>query len=301
MNALDKAFDWNPRVLRSLQYFEAVARLNSVAAAAASLGVSPSAVSHQLRSLSAFIGEDLFVRSGRGLALSERGQRLQVQVASAFSDLASALQQTVGEKQSRLRIAVCSSFGPYWLAGKLPEFLARNPAIDVELRLYARDPEQSESSADAVVTAGPVREGFEAVPLFEERLVAVGKPDDRLDGQIAAAGFITTDVPPAPLGQDWVDFWRVTGRDPALLDTRQFVRCTHYLLALALAKAGIGKALVPDFVAAEALASGQVVLLDPARVSSARTYRLCYKTSRSKDPDLRALAKWIRTLSLELT
>lgn len=289
----------NPRILRSLQYFEAVARHGSVKGAAEEFRVSASAISHQLRSLSGYIGEDLFVRSGRGLVLSERGQRLQVQVASVFSDLSAALRDSVGEYKPRLRVAVCSSFGPHWLAPRLPAFLARHPNIDIELRLYARDPEQTESVSDAIITAEPAAEGFDAVKLFDEKLVAVGLPTHATTGRSVPRRLITTDVPPAVVGQDWLDFCAETGSTHAGSGL-QFVRCTHYVLALSLAKAGVGDALVPDFVASEALAAGTVVAIDKARVSSGRTYKLCYKAARSGDPDLRALAKWLKSICDQL-
>lgn len=288
------AFDLNPSLLRSLQYFEAVARLGSVKSAAGALGVTASAISHQLKSLAAHMGEELFIRSGRGLALTERGQQLQAQIASAMSDLALAVRDGVGEKRARLRIAVCSSFGPFWLAQRLPEFLDRNPGIDVELRLYAQFPEQTDTIADAFVTGNPVAQGFDSVPLFDEFMVAVGKAREKVKPTSKGHRLITTEEPPTQIGQDWLDFWTHTGQDPASFGEPRFLYCTHYLLALALAKAGLGDALVPSFVAAEALANGELTQVHPAMVPSGRTYRLCFKMSRSKDPDLRMLARWLK-------
>ncbi|RAF76556.1 LysR family transcriptional regulator, partial [Burkholderia multivorans] len=55
--------------LRAVRAFEAFARLGSVTAAAAELDITPSAVSHQLQLLEAFIQTPLTVRDGRLLAL----------------------------------------------------------------------------------------------------------------------------------------------------------------------------------------------------------------------------------------
>ena len=66
----------NPTLIRGLHYFEAVARNVSIKKAAAELKVSESAVSHQLRELTDVLGEHLFVRSGRGIALTPVGAKL---------------------------------------------------------------------------------------------------------------------------------------------------------------------------------------------------------------------------------
>jgi len=63
------------RLIRSLHYFEAVARHGSLKLAAEELGVSQSAVSHQLRDLTTTLGEQLFIRAGRGIALTDTGMR----------------------------------------------------------------------------------------------------------------------------------------------------------------------------------------------------------------------------------
>ena len=63
----------DPRMLRSLKYFETAARRGSIRDAAEELGVSPSAVSHQMRAVREYVGEEIFLKSGRGIHLTEAG------------------------------------------------------------------------------------------------------------------------------------------------------------------------------------------------------------------------------------
>jgi LysR family glycine cleavage system transcriptional activator len=192
-----------------------------------------------------------------------------------------------------IRLAVCSSFGPAWLAPRLPDFARSHAEIDLELRLYAQDPEQTESVADAIVTALPVKSGFKSIVLFDEELIAVAKPTGKFafDGQ---QRLITTNIAPNTLGNDWAEFCAITGIRLEDTITGDWIRCTHYLLALEMAKAGLGIALVPDFLAAESLANGTLVCVDRTRIPSGRTYHLCIKLNRSNEPGLRGLSRWIK-------
>lgn len=281
-------------MLRTLQYFEAVARHGSVKAAAEEIGVSASAVSHQMRDLSTFLGEEIFVRFGRGIRLTERGKRLYRCLGVLFSGLEDVLTEVIGNGKTRLRLAVCTSFGPAWLAARIPEFALAYSNIDLEMRMFARHPLQTEGTADAIVTADLVSDGFDHVPLFEEMLVAVARSEGGpADGEMPAQ-LITTDLQPHALGKEWREYSDLTGRDFVGSAKGAYMRCTHYLLAMALARAGTGAALVPDFLAADALGSGALSLLDERRLPSGRTYKLCYKASRARDPDLRDLARWMK-------
>jgi len=282
-------------MLRSLQYFEAVARRGSVKAAASEVGVSASAISHQIHELTAFIGEELVVRSGRGIRLTDSGTRLYRHVSPMFSNLGEVLEGVIGTKKTYLRLGVCSSFGPYWLARRLADFHRDHPGIELELHLFSQYPLQTELIADAVVTADPVSDGYESVSMFEEELVPIVSPDASFGEHGMPRRLITTDVLPNELGKDWRDYSALSGRDYVGSSLGIFVPCTHYILALAMARMGIGAALVPDFVASEAIEAGDLVTLDRARLPSRRIYKLCYKASRARDPDLRTLARWFKS------
>lgn len=281
----------NPAYIRSLQYFEAVARHRSMLGASKELGVSPSAVSHQMRDLSRMIGEDLYERSGRGIVLTPAGEMLAARISSTFEELNATLGDLVGGETKVVRVAVCSAFGPYWLVPRLAAFHTRHPETRLEIRLYSEHPEQTQATADCIVTARGAKLGYLATPLFEETLVAVeaaGAPNE------ATPPLITTDCAPGRELADWQLYARQTGLDFDDIARAGSVGCTHYLLAVAMAEAGLGVALVPDFLAAEALASGRLRLRHPNAVSSGRTYQVCYKEARAGDGRLRQITRWMQ-------
>jgi LysR family transcriptional regulator, glycine cleavage system transcriptional activator len=285
----------DPKILRALQYFEAVARHASVKKAAEEFGVSASAVSHQLRDLSQYLGEEIVLREGRGIVLTDTGRRIHVEMSAVLKNMDAAIDNIIGTKRTQLRVAVCSSFGPFWLAERLPDFLKRHPDIDLELRLFAEDPMQTEVVADLIVTAEPVSIGYDSVTLFDEMLVAVRGPAGAAGDALEKPRMITTDLDATDFARDWRDFIAFSGRSRDEYHSDDWLRCTHYLLALGLARSGMGVALVPDFLAAPDLKSGAVVQADRTVMPSGRTYRLCFKTSRSSEADLRTVVRWMRS------
>lgn len=279
--------------LRRLQYFEVVARLGSVGGAAKELGVSPSAVSHQLAELRRSIGEDLFVRSGRGLALTNAGRLMAERLSTAFDILSSSVTSAIGEEREIIRVAACSSFGPYWLVPRMADFRRARPNMDIEMRLYGRDPELTQATADCIVTAQAVKPGYTAFDLFKEQAIAVAVPGLVKAGQNAEVPLITTDTAAGVLGDDWKTVARAA--EVSLPKEPDWVRCTHYVLALEAAKAGLGAAIIPDFVAAGAIAEGKLVDLGLGRHRlENRTYRACFKEARSNEAGLRAFVSWLK-------
>jgi LysR family transcriptional regulator, glycine cleavage system transcriptional activator len=278
-------------IIRGLQYFEAVARHQSVRVAAEELGVSQSAVSHQIRELARVLGEQLLIRSGRGIAVSPVGQLLAERLSTTFSSLQASLDEIVGgESRQILRLAVCSSFGPGWVVPRLPGFIEANPGIDLQLQLYAQDPQLSHQVADAIFSALPVTPGFSAIHVLDEMLVAVHAPG----AHNGRHRMITTDLEPQKLGQDWLNYCAQTGIGREIMQEGAWLRSTHYMLALEMARAGMGAALVPDFLARRHIEDGTLAYLDRTRIPSGRVYRLCFKQSRGRETGIRALVKWLR-------
>lgn len=185
------------RNLRALEAFESVSRLKSLTAAAEELGVTQSAISHQIRRLTEELGEKLLRRVGRRVELTSAGTRLAINLRSAFDRIDQSLEEAIGSDHATVRLAVCSSFAPGWLIPRLDELYAAHPDIRLQLRMYARDPELTDEVADAFVTTLPTVPGFHALRLKTELLVPVRAVDTGRDLPL-----ITTTLPPKTLGGD---------------------------------------------------------------------------------------------------
>ena len=120
--------------LASLRAFEAAARHLSFRQAAAELGVTPTAISHQIRQLEEACGVKLFQRRPRPLLLTSAGARLYPALRNGFDALASAVALLKEEDvQAPLRVTSPSAFASKWLVPQLPKWREGNPAIPLEI------------------------------------------------------------------------------------------------------------------------------------------------------------------------
>jgi LysR family glycine cleavage system transcriptional activator len=278
---------------RALEAFEAVSRHMSVSKAATELGVTQSAVSHRIRLLSDLIGERLVQKLGRGIALTEAGDRLARKLQTAFAEIDRSVSEAIGGTRDTVRLAVCSSFGPGWLVPRLREFYAMNPDFDLQLCMYARDPVLTDTVADAFVTTFPTEKGFFSFLLWPERLVPVvgtGMP-----GSNAEPALITTDLQRGRVGADWKTHEAIGGRELTTPPGGRWLFASHYLVALEMVRAGLGAALVPDFLVSREVSSGKLALLDDISIPTRQDYYLCVKETRRKEPGLDALIRWFRS------
>ncbi|WP_090677002.1 LysR family transcriptional regulator [Aureimonas jatrophae] len=279
--------------MRALEAFEAVSRHLSIARAADELGVTQSAVSHQLRALTEDMGERLFARSGRGIELTPAGRQLADRVQMAFRQIDQSVADVVGANRGTVRLAICSSFGPGWLVKRLASFLRDHEQIDLQLKMYASDPELTDAVADAFVTTLPKEQGFWSLRLRPELLIAVRSPHAEVrDGK--PLPLITTTLDPSRIGDDWIAWCEIANVRLDDVHSGRWLQVSHYVTALEVARTGLGIALVPDFLAEEALAAGTLETLSDTKLPTHDDYYLCIKASRRSETNLRAVTRWFR-------
>ena len=140
--------------LRAVRAFEAFARLGSVTAAAGELDITPSAVSHQLQLLEAFIQTPLTVREGRLLALTDEGRDYYRSISAAFSVLRSAT-RFVRDRSSlrQITVSLIPLLGIGWFIPRLHAFLADNTDVDVTV-LYAHHRNYRSDASDLSIRFG---------------------------------------------------------------------------------------------------------------------------------------------------
>lgn len=146
-----------------LQYFWSVAREGNLTRAARQLRIAPSALSAQIRQLEEQIGEPLFLREGRTLALSEAG-RIALDYADLIFSAGGELVATLGKGRKReqtLSIGAVATLSRNFQDSFLSPLLG-DPATKLRLVSGALDPllDRLEShSLDVVLANRPVRRG----------------------------------------------------------------------------------------------------------------------------------------------
>jgi LysR family transcriptional regulator, transcriptional activator of nhaA len=120
-----------------LHYFWAVAREGSLTRAAKHLNVAQSALSTQIRQLETQLGQELFVRQGRGLALTEAG-RIALgyadTIVSAGTELLATLREGRRETRQVLRVGAVATLSRNFQRGFLAPLVGQP---DVELVLHS--------------------------------------------------------------------------------------------------------------------------------------------------------------------
>jgi LysR family transcriptional regulator, glycine cleavage system transcriptional activator len=118
----------------SLIVFEAAARRLNFTHAATELGVTQAAVSRQIKGLEDFIGQPLFTRTDRRLAMTERGEQLKAAVAIGLNHIAGAVDDIVRRRDPReVTVAASVAFSSYWLMSRVAQFRAQHSEIDLRL------------------------------------------------------------------------------------------------------------------------------------------------------------------------
>lgn len=109
---------------RQLRYFLRIAELKSLSRAAEDLDQTQSGLSRQLAALEAHVGKPLFVRTGRGVELTEAGARLLDGIQPAYQSIdrvLEAVRQREGVTQGTVRLATVHTLSYYFMAERQTE------------------------------------------------------------------------------------------------------------------------------------------------------------------------------------
>lgn len=286
--------------LLALRAFVETGRHGSLTAAAKAMGVTPGAVSLQLKQLQERLGVSLFDRTRHGVVLSAAGARVHPQLLQAFDQISSGLRMLESSgARTTLRISAAPSFAAQWLAPRLAGFSAAHPSIDV---LLDASPQLMDLRADGVDVA--IRHGLGTYPgLQSEHLLApVLLP-------VASPALLAT-VPPAATPQDCLRLpllqdssrsdWRLWFQALGLPVNDRLERGPAFeddLLLVRAAVAGQGIALVRDIHAMGELADGRLQVVVQSPWPQALAY---YAVTREDAPTQRlegvsAFMRWLRS------
>jgi DNA-binding transcriptional LysR family regulator len=145
-------------LIASLKTFLRVAETGSFSAVASELGLAPSIVSRQLRSLEEHLGTRLIHRNTRAVSVTEEGRNL-IPLARQTLDAAEAFLHSAysyrDAPSGRVRLGVPMALGPH-LGRHLPELLEQYQGISIDLVLHDSAANPIDTGLDLDIKIGPI-------------------------------------------------------------------------------------------------------------------------------------------------
>lgn len=304
--------------LKALPVFEAVARLNSFSMAAQELAVSQSAVSHQIKQLETYLGEKLFWRSGRALALTDEGRQYLDAISTSLLQIERASEQLLGREESLLRLSVFSSFAVRWLVPRLPDLQRLHPQVELALEMSSESPVLSDRVADCFITIHRNSPAYSYELLYVERLFPVCSQDywqrirRELERERGVTGrdepaMTTAEIARFPLlsthsiydkaAGDWQAWYRTV--DETIPTGARIQHFSHMLLALEAARFHQGIALTNDYMLSTREDSEEFVRLPCHSLVTGDKFYFAWKASRRRERGIQILRRWLVNQAIE--
>ncbi|HQT76294.1 MAG: hypothetical protein B7Z80_04555 [Rhodospirillales bacterium 20-64-7] len=242
--------------LRALRAFAETTRAGSLAAAARTLNVTPSAISHLLRDLEQALGLDLTVAGGPHPRLTETGERFGNRLIAAFDAITAAVQD-VRHQAGDVRVSALSSFLTLWLVPRLGGFQVRHPDIRLLLSTGTRPVDLAAEPFDCAIRWGRGDwRGLEALLLFRDQPVVVTNP------RLLRTPEQAEDLPRLA-ARSRPDDWPLVGGALGWANHPVTLTLETRALAVQAAMAGMGAAVVDRNLVAGLLADGLLAEIAP--------------------------------------
>jgi LysR family transcriptional regulator, glycine cleavage system transcriptional activator len=283
--------------IKSVQAFEAAARLGSFAVAADELTVTPSAVSHQIKLLEEQLGVVLFHRVHRSVVLTEAGRNYATEIIGAFARIEAATRNiaTVGTS-AVLTVHSTPSFASQWLMRRLAQFGESYPELDIRLHasLIPVDLNQGTVDIDIRYNPGPPSAGSVMVPFPDDMIVpmcspslASGTKPIRRPEDLARHTLIHSEVTIL----SWRDWARRHRK--VRLDLERGPRFDRSFMAISAAVDGLGICLDSLLLAEQELRAGKLIIPFAGDVMTVQGHGFATLRSKADLPNIRNFREWL--------
>lgn len=246
--------------IKAIVVFHAAARAGSISRAADDLGVTPSAVSQQIQLLETHLGVALLTKAGRGVALTEAGERYFSMISEQIEGIEEATGTIRGFRSvTTLTVRATPTLSNKWLLPRLGALLDRHPDLEVRLDGTNEPTDFNQELVDIELRHGNGRwPGLFVEGIAEEQFIPVCAPD------YAAPGSLRVDELPnhrlihsVKSQAQWAAWFQLAEVAPGERWRRVLFDRSH--MAIDAAARGMGIALESTLMMDDELKSGRLV------------------------------------------
>ncbi|MDC0721428.1 LysR family transcriptional regulator [Nannocystis bainbridge] len=291
-------------LLAQMATFVRIVEGGSLSAAARRLRLSTPAISRQLRALEEELGATLVLRTTRRLTVTEVGRTYYERCVQILREVeeAQAGARRSDAVEGRLVVAASVTFGGLRVAPTLPALFAKHPRLRIDLRLEDRITDLVGDGVDVAIRATTLvpsaADGLIGVPLATVPRVAVAAPSylRRRGEPKEPAALARHDALVQVFGSGAPAIrWRFTkGPREEVVPVREVLACNVLAVLRDAAVAGLGVALLPDWLVAQELAAGQLRAILPQWTTAGASVAALYRVELRGTPRVRAFVEHLR-------
>lgn len=276
--------------LNAVRVFSIVARTGSLTAAGAELGVTSSAVSHQLRKLEAELGVTFFDRGNNSVVLTAAGKQFYQDVAPAVA-LIERSAQAFYRDENEISVHASLSLAVRWLIPSLDRFREAHPSVRVRVETSPAPDLGPMATSDVSIhyfRAGDRAEGWDCLgrdlsrPVVSPGLLVAHGSQRRVDVSVIPALQCTAD------NWDWKLWCQEAGIPFADLSLSHVFDTDDAALHACIA--GLGMVLAPPLLTMRETRSGALTTLPGHEAVALGTYRYL---RRSESRVARQFCRWL--------
>lgn len=288
--------------LNALRCFEVAARRDNFTLAADELCLSPSAVSHQIRLLEDYVGQELFVRDGRRMVLTEAGKLYFQLVKDALGRIADARSILVRrEQKEKLCIGVPPDFTTEWLMPQLAEFMREHRDFQLELVTSPKENSFVDHKLDCEIRYGHGNwPTVQSVLIMKDELVPAWNPrffslDENLSHPKEILGHLLVFTGNRLVNWlDWAEQHAVEGIDEAPV-----MHIDRSALAVAAAVQGLGICLESRLSMHAAVETGVLRIAENFACYTEEAYYFVYTKGGEQAGRVRVFKDWLESKAQE--
>jgi len=298
--AMRRADQYDVPPFPALRAFHAVVRHGRLKSAAAELGITESAVSHQIRRLEDYLQQSLFHRRPEGLVLTSEGERYHAAIDPALHQIATATRALMGVAEGgRVSLTLPPSLAMLWLIPRLGAFEDACPDIALNLVTSARVVDLRRERVDLAIRNGKGKwPGVESEFLMHELAMPVchpslleGRDDWSPQDALVECRLITSDH----YANEWEEWAHARGLETPDLSTALRLEAQEQVIEAA--GQGLGLAMGRSPVIDGRLADGSLVAPFGMASRSATSFFLCHARDADLTSSAKRVAAWLKTIA----
>lgn len=281
--------------LNSLKNFESAARLGSFQKAAAELHVTPSAVSHQIKSLESFLDVELFIRQTRHIELTSAGKEYLRSVQKALNEINRATQKLVSSHGTgELTLAVAPAFLSRWLLPRMGKFYETHQNIELEIAASSGLIDFAHSDTDMAVYFGNGDwHDVESHFLKRSYMIPVCAPSllnrHPINTPIDILKHTLLHVTKRP--EEWPNWFEVAQAE--MTETRKAMYLSSSQLTAQAAIRGLGVTLQDVSLISDDIQSGQLIAPLDITLELTKSFYLVYQKNRPMTYAMQQFKDWL--------